>query len=109
MIAVNLTVDVHCIRPDWVFYPANKEYLTPTYRIYINGDLLTERTWVWENNFIVREEIWIHAIQHRLYTITLESVLNNPAQATFILDNLLLTRLHQQEIVNQNTLSFALV
>lgn len=106
MIAVNLTVDVHCIRPAWVHYLENIEYVNSIYRIYVNDDLLTERTW--DNNFIVREEIWIHVIRHRLYTIRLESVLVNPAQATFILDNLLITHPHQQDIINQNTLSFTL-
>lgn len=89
-----------------VHYLENIEYVNSIYRIYVNDDLLTERTW--DNNFIVREEIWIHVIRHRLYTIRLESVLVNPAQATFILDNLLITHPHQQDIINQNTLSFTL-
>lgn len=108
MIAVSLTVDVHCDRPAWALVSQNGLYKDSIYRIYINDDLLTERTWAWDNNFIVREEIWIYAIQNRLYTIRLESVLNNPAQAMFTLDNLLVTYPHQQDIINQNTLSFTL-
>ena len=108
MIAVNLTVDVHCTRPAWALVSQNGIYKDSIYRIYVNGDLLTERTWAWDNNFIVREEIWIYCNQHELYTIKLEPILVNPAQATFLLDNLLVTHPHQQDTINQNTLSFTL-
>ena len=37
------------------------EGLAPIYRVYVNDELFTERTWIWKENFYLREEIQIEA------------------------------------------------
>ena len=37
------------------------EGLPPIYRVYVNDELFTERTWIWKENFYLREEIQIEA------------------------------------------------
>ena len=82
---INITVNVHCIRPSWVFQPQNEEFLQPIYRIYVDNDLYTERTWRWGPNTLINEEIWLDSgVGH---SVRIEPVLKNPAQAKFKLTN----------------------
>jgi hypothetical protein len=37
------------------------EGLAPIYRVYVNDELFTERTWVWQDDSYLREEIQIEA------------------------------------------------
>ena len=37
------------------------EGLAPIYRVYVNDELFTERTWIWRDDFYLREEIQIEA------------------------------------------------
>ena len=37
------------------------EGLPPIYRVYVNDELFTERTWIWRDDFYLREEIQIEA------------------------------------------------
>jgi len=37
------------------------EGLSPIYRVYVNDELFTERTWIWEDSLYLREEIQIEA------------------------------------------------
>lgn len=37
------------------------EGLPPVYRVYVNDELFTERTWRWNDEFYLREEIQIDA------------------------------------------------
>jgi hypothetical protein len=37
------------------------EGLPPIYRVYVNDELFTERTWTWQDNFYLQEEIQIEA------------------------------------------------
>lgn len=39
----------------------NWEGLPPNYRVYINDELFTERTWIWQDDVFLREEIQILA------------------------------------------------
>jgi hypothetical protein len=39
---VRLLCDVYC---DW-------EGLPPTYRVYVNNELFSERTWIWQNEYL---------------------------------------------------------
>ena len=87
MTAVNLTVEVHCIRPPWVLLLSNDPRLTAMYRLYIDNNLLTERTWIWTNNTLIQENIWIHAEKDSSYTLTVEPVLKNSIHATFTISN----------------------
>jgi len=37
------------------------EGLSPIYRVYVNDELFTERTWTWQDDHYLREEIQIEA------------------------------------------------
>ena len=37
------------------------EGLAPIYRLYVNDELFTERMWLWNDDFYLREEIQIEA------------------------------------------------
>jgi hypothetical protein len=37
------------------------EGLPPIYRVYVNNELFTERTWIWQDDLYLREEIQIEA------------------------------------------------
>lgn len=72
----HVTIDVSC---HWNESPA------PVYRLYVNEDLLTERTFVWPGykNYI-RENIVLD-VNPGIHTVWIENVSNNGA---FVLDNL---------------------
>jgi len=55
------------------------EGLPPIYRVYINDELFTERTWVWKEDFYLREEIQIEA-EPGEYAIRYELVPPNLAE-----------------------------
>lgn len=46
-----ITVEVHCVQPRWV----DKE--NSHYRIYLNDELMTERTWIWDQDTYIQENI----------------------------------------------------
>ena len=47
---VQITADIHCT---W-------EGLNPSYRLYVNDELFTERTWIWDQ-FYLEETVSIEA------------------------------------------------
>lgn len=85
---VNIKVEIHCSRPNWVNLPRNAEFREPKYRIYFNNDLLTERSWIWEDSNYIQEDIWVYMGKNINYLIELEPVVKNPAQAKFKITNL---------------------
>ena len=54
MSEVRLKVQIHCLQPNWV------EHENSRYRLYVNDDLITERTWIW-HDFYIDESIQIEA------------------------------------------------
>jgi hypothetical protein len=55
------------------------EGLPPIYRVYVNDELFTERTWIWNEGLFLREEIQIHA-EPGEYAIRYELVPPNLAE-----------------------------
>lgn len=55
------------------------EGLPPIYRVYVNDELFTERTWTWKDDFYLREEIQIEAEPGK-YSIRYELVPPNLAE-----------------------------
>ena len=103
MNAVNLTVEVHCLIPSWVNYENNK------YRIYVNDDLLTERTWIWELNTLINENIWVIISATSTNTVRLEQILQDKSVAQFALRNLQVVNApFTSEQINDLTISFTL-
>ena len=109
MNAVNLTVEVHCLKPSWVNHERNQRFLNSKYRVYIDNELLTERTWIWNNSNLLQENIWIYARSNSTHTIILVPVLNNPGQAAFTLSNLtVVDQPFTSKQINDLTISFTL-
>lgn len=108
MNAVNILIDINCQRPNWVFADITKRFLTPIYRVYINNNLLTERTWLWDNTTFIQENIWIYAEPASSHTLTIVPILKNPAQAVFSLGNFTVNSLFTSEQINDLTISFTL-
>jgi hypothetical protein len=84
---VKINVVVYCLKFTW---DDSKNY---RYRIYINDDLLTERTWSWDTNTKINENIIVdlprnsdNTIKIEAITTSLESSFHNPTK--FILSNL---------------------
>lgn len=88
MYDTNLIVEVHCLRPPWGQHNPIKMFNDSRYRIYVNQDLITERSWIWNNEIFLLENIWIHADKSHEYILKLEPVVTVPEQAKFSLKNL---------------------
>lgn len=77
MTEVKLSVDVMC---NWLGY-------NPAYRIYVDGDLITERTYRWNNDHeFVREHILVY-LNAGTHTLKLEKVRNRDSLSDFDLKN----------------------
>jgi len=88
MYDTNITVEVYCFRPPWSQRNPIKMFNDSRYRIYINQNLITERSWIWDNNIYLLENIWIHADKSTEYIVKLDPVVTVPEQAKFCLENL---------------------
>jgi hypothetical protein len=92
MSAVNILIDIHCARPNWAleyqkYYIANSQF--PIYRIYINNDLITERSWLWGDEHLIREDIWAELDPAAVNKIRLQPILKLAGIAKFKVDNLI--------------------
>lgn len=102
MNTVNIKVQVHCLQPYWVATEKN------IYRLYINNDLLTERSWIWDTNTVINEDIWVNLSTNTTNLIKIEPILN-PVRSTakFIMKNLQINgNLCANESEEQSELSF---
>lgn len=99
---INISVEVHCLRPDWAISHHNPKYKNVRYRLYVEEDLITERNWSWDNNIFLNENIWI-ATNKDTNTVTIEPVLYRPEQACFTLKNLQITNYPFKIDHNQDT------
>ena len=68
MSEVNLTVEIHCLKPSWVNYENNR------YRLYVNDDLITERTWIWGSDTCIDENFYVDLIPGNFNSMRLETV-----------------------------------
>ena len=68
---VNLTVQVHFEKPTVFQYDA-------IYRIYVNAELLVERSWIWSSQTFLKENICIEIDTNIMHTVSLESFLSIP-------------------------------
>ena len=78
---VKINVRVACLKPSWIAHEGNR------YRILVNGELLTERTWLWDLDYAVDEEIWVD-VNPGTHTVTLVPVLKSLSPAKFVLQHL---------------------
>lgn len=87
---LKFSVDVLCNRPPWSRLSKDPAYSDVRYRLYVNDDLITERTWIWPNNYQLREIFWINNVS-TTYQVRLEPIIRIPNQAEFSLKNLVVS------------------
>ena len=66
---VNAVFDLYC---NWEGFP-------PTYRVYVNGELFSERTWIWGHEKYIRQNLQIQGPPGS-YRVHVESVAPNLAE-----------------------------
>ena len=76
MTEVLLAVDIMC---EWLGYE-------PAYRVYVDGDLLTERTYIWGDQQYVREHLSVN-LEPGEHQLIVEPIINHGTQAQFKLTN----------------------
>ena len=82
MADVNLKVQVQLLQPKWV-----ERSVINHYRLYVNDNLITERTWIWNFDTVINENIWVDVPSHVSHIIRLESVVDPRSIAQFGLRN----------------------
>lgn len=109
MATYTLSLDVHCYRPAWTTTEGNKQFATSAYRIYINNILIIERTWVWENNNSIREELIVALEPNIPVTLRLEPVVKIASQAKFSINNFAIdTAQYTATPINEHSFSFVI-
>ena len=78
----SLSVEVHCLGPRWVNFEDAK------YRLYVNNDLLTERTWRWGIDAFVKENIIVDVPTELANDLYIMPILEPKSTAQFVLKNL---------------------
>ena len=79
MSQVNLKVQVHCLRPSWVNFENNK------YRLYVDNDMITERSWIWNTKTLLDENIWVELELDTEHSIKIVPILD-PINS-FVMEN----------------------
>lgn len=110
---VTLTLDVDCEKPTWAQIKEDKNlYEPPAYRLILNNELLTERSWPPPEvfpNFGIRETMPVEIALRQENRIKFVPILENPAQAKFTLSNLCLNnKLIEFKYINDYELVFKL-
>jgi hypothetical protein len=79
----SIIIQVHALQPRWI------DYEQPKYRVYVNDDLITERTWSWDLNTFIEENMCVDVPSGVSHTIRLELIKTRPMDlAQFGLQNL---------------------
>jgi hypothetical protein len=79
----NITVEVHALQPRWI------DIEKPRYRLYVNDDLFTERSWIWNQQIFIKENLSVYLETGINHTIRIEIIKSDPMYlAQFGLRNL---------------------
>jgi hypothetical protein len=81
-----LSLDIYVNIPSWVGQLSESQQGELRYRVYIDDELITERTWIWGDSVYLKEIIWVD-IEPGQHCLKIEPILPNPAQARFSIDN----------------------
>lgn len=110
MIEVNIKADIHCSKPIWATLGAfHKKFSDSKYRVYVNDNLITERDWIWDNNILLQENLWIHCEPNQDYTFKIIPVVYISEQASFNLDNFKITNVDANiNIIDDLQVNFSL-
>jgi len=105
MFETNIKFDVVCDN-----YEPNIKIPDPIYRIFINNDLITERTWIWDKATKITEDIWCIMVPFTEYVIKLVPISKQYEPKQFTINNLAIAPPYSssQYVVDQNTISFKL-
>jgi hypothetical protein len=83
MIDTNITVEVHALQPRWI------DLEKPRYRLYVNDDLFTERSWIWNQQIFIKENLSVYLETGINHKIRLEIIKSDPMHLSqFGLQNL---------------------
>ena len=78
-----IKVQIHPLQPRWI------DIEKPKYRLYIDDDLITERTWIWDMQTFIEEELLVEISRGIMHTVRLDLIKSNPMHlAQFGLQNL---------------------
>jgi hypothetical protein len=88
----HIIVEVHCVRPTWAELHWDEKYRDSKYRLYVDRDLITERTWIWNNSTFLQENLWVNIDRNFTHTLKLEAVTHIPEQARFSLESMILAK-----------------
>ena len=91
MLEVNLIFEVHCQRPPWGIINPISKFSDSRYRVYVDDDLITERSWIWDNGIKLLENIWLNLENNKEYKLRIDPVVAIPEQAKFKIDNFKIT------------------
>jgi hypothetical protein len=81
---VELKFEVHGTAPEWAVTSIERGVLQcPSYRLYLNNELLTERTWIWDNRTYIDEKIIVNIPTDTLHTLKIESIAKDLSQISF--------------------------
>lgn len=99
----HITVQVQCLKPSWVNYENNN------YRLFVNDDLVTERTWIWGLDTVIEENIQLDVDPGTAVTLRLEPILQSNSVAEFGLRQLKVNGFPRPDFGGESThLSFAI-
>lgn len=108
-----ISVSIYCQRPSWVYggyLIAENEplkYKNPVYRLYFDNELLTERSWIWDDSEYIKEQINVDIPMNSEHRIRIEPILLNPAQAVFTLKNpVVMHGPKNHDVVSQHEIKF---
>ena len=87
-----LTIDILCDIPSWIQLHPDIEFRNTFYRLYLDQDLLTERTWDFGNHVYVREHMWITSTSGQEHTFRLTPIVKSKTQAKFSLRNFMIDK-----------------
>jgi hypothetical protein len=90
--SAHIIVEVHCVRPTWAQLHLDERYRDSKYRLYVDGNLITERSWIWDNSTFLQENLWVNVDRSIAHTLKLESVTHLSAQAQFSLESMTLAK-----------------
>ena len=71
-----LDVEVHCLQPRWVADEHSK------YRLYLDGELLTERDWIWSQENYIQENMIVEFDQTASHTLSIDVIKTDPSYLT---------------------------
>jgi hypothetical protein len=104
MTDINISVEIHPVGPNRI------KRDQPKYRIYVNDELITERTWIWNKLAYIEEKLIVDLSNNVNHSIRVETIKNDPTHISrFILQNLICNNITKSNHLEElSELSFTL-